>query len=51
MAAYRNGSHSLNATKYDANFVEFLVKEGIDRAVAEQVSDELGIKMTVTRCR
>ena len=47
MAAYRNGSAGLDAAKYDANFVQFLVNEGIRRSVAEQVSDGLGIKTTV----
>ena len=48
MASYRNMTYpKLDDSKYDANFVAFLVKEGIRRDVAEQVSDDLGTKMTI----
>ena len=48
MAAYQSVAYpKLDAAKYDMNFVQFLVNEGIHRSVAEQVSEDLGIKMTV----
>ena len=48
MAAYRNDAYpKLDESKYDANFVAFLMKEGVGSEVAEKVSADLGIKMTV----